>query len=77
MTKDGSKAEVFSFTFTVNELQQLLTLCGLSITDYWVICGDQLPSQGISPAITSSASSLGIDVANLPILNFVIAKKGV
>lgn len=76
LMKDGSRAEVFSFTFTINELRQLLAICGLSITDYWVICGDQLRNQRISPAIIDSAKNLGIDVLNLPILNFVIAKKG-
>lgn len=75
IVEDGSYAEVFSFTFTVEELKQLLFLCGFKIKDYHIVYGENLFSSEISPAITKAAENLKTDLSELPILNFIIAER--
>lgn len=75
--KDGSIADVYSFTFTLEELERLLSICGFSVKEYQIAYGDELldTNKDISPAITESAKKQNIDLATLPILNFVVAEK--
>lgn len=75
--KDKTIAEVYSFTFTLGELAQLLSVCGFSLKESYTAHGDALikAKSHISPAIIESARNQGIDLADIPILNFVIARK--
>lgn len=72
---DGTKADVYSFTFTMSELRDLLSLCKFSILQDNVIHGNNHLGEKISPAITAAANNLEIDISQLPIVNFVIARK--
>ncbi len=73
---DKTIAKVFSFTYTSNELKELLSICGFSVVHSLVAKGINLPlNEKISPAITGSAIQQNINLNDLEILNFVIAKR--
>lgn len=72
----GNHAEVFSFTFSIDELLELIQLCGFEPESYKVAYGSELTRDDcVSMSITRSADSLGIQVSELPILNLAIAKR--
>ena len=74
--KDGSLAEVYSFTFDIKGIKDLLYLCGLSISKSEVVFGKKLPKdETVSPAIINSSKTLGIKIKDLPIINNIISRK--
>ncbi|GEM_PF-773719 len=72
---DGSLAEVFSFTFLIEELSKLMSICGFSVHYSQTIHGKNIVGEKISPAISEAAKNLGMTVFELPILNFVVARR--
>ena len=77
MLDDGSKAEVYSFTYTADGLCDILKRCGFIIHCSMGLTGHGLGTGiRISPAITESAARLGVRVEDLPIVNAVVAGRG-
>lgn len=75
-SKDDSIAEVYSFTFEMDQLIELMNVCGYNNIHSSIACGSDLPSEKeISIAITRSSSMLGIKVEDLEIINLMVAKK--
>ncbi len=74
--QNNSKAEVYSFTFNNDELDMLLSFCGLEIIDCKAAYADGITSiNNISQSILKSSTNQNIDLSTLPILNLVVAKK--
>jgi guanylate kinase/SAM-dependent methyltransferase len=73
---DGTIAEVFSYVFTLEELSLLLERCGFSVLASDRLLGNALMlGREISPAITDSASRLGVAVSDLPIVNLAVVQR--
>jgi SAM-dependent methyltransferase len=73
---DGTSSEVYSFTFTVDELRCLLELCGFCCERIATAFGQELSaSSPISPAIIQAAESTGVPLSQLPILDMVVARR--
>ena len=73
LRKDSQSCDVFSFTFTADELYSLLELCGFKVVSVDTIRGDELCSREISPALTEAAAALGVRLDRMPIINTVVA----
>lgn len=77
MHSSGLVARVCSFTYTDDELRQLIVSCGFQIEKFEVAYGRELSkySRIISPALTQAASRLFIELDDLPILQMVTVRK--
>lgn len=73
--KDGDKAEVFSFTFTMSEILEILKTCGFKVVHCEEIKAIPEINENISPAIVSAAKQSNILISELVILNAVTCKK--
>lgn len=73
----GLEAEVYSFTYTNDELQQLIASYGFQIETFETAYGRELKNhcRTISPALTEAANKLNINFDDLPILQLVTARK--
>lgn len=72
----GVPVEVYSFTYTKNELADLLRSCEFSICSAETAYGRDLPPNSeVSPAITGSATRLGMSLADLPIVDNLVAQR--
>ena len=71
---DGSLAQVYSFTFDIDELESLLEVCGLKVQEKEVARLLDLPRNAVvSPVLIEASSKLGKD--NIPVLNMICAFK--
>lgn len=73
----GLEATVYSFTYTDDELRQLVFSCGFQIEKLEVAYGRELNkySRIISPALTQATNRLLIELDDLPILQMVTVRK--
>lgn len=74
---DSRYIEVYSFTYTDADLQNLLVRFGFNVVNFEVITGSTLKQshQNISTAIQESANNNLCSVENLPIIQAVWARK--
>lgn len=71
---DGGLAQVYSFTFDIDELENLLEVCGLKVQEKEVALLLDLPQNAtVSPVLIEASNKLGRD--NISILNMVCALK--
>lgn len=73
--KGGGYADVYSFTYTAEEIRDLLELCGFSSISCTEVGGGELQNTDISDAIARSADNLDIPLELLPIINFITASR--
>ncbi|MDR2145419.1 MAG: methyltransferase domain-containing protein [Tannerella sp.] len=73
--KSGDKSEVFSFTFTMPEIVEILKICNFEIINCEEIKAISEINEYISPAIISAAEKSNKSVSELVVLNAVICKK--
>lgn len=74
----GLEVEVFSFTYTNDQLVQLLLSCGFIVEIIKTVSGKELKkhSRDISPALLNASRKLKIELDDLPIVQLLIARKG-
>lgn len=73
--EDGSMATVYSFSYEKDVLLGVFGVCGLSLVEYSAVKGCLLSGQAISPALTKAASTLGVRLAELEIVDFAVLRK--
>lgn len=73
--KTGDTASVFSFTYNMVDLRQLLGLCGFQVVRYDAVTGSALVTRGlVPPAIEAAGRVLQRPLSELPIVNCVVAE---
>ena len=73
--KDGSAAEVYSFTFSEPELRTALHSCGFDVVEFHTVFGALQPGNLVPPAFLKAASRAGIPHEAMKVVNCVVAQK--